>query len=81
MQIIRDNGIYEIAGLCGGCASCATCNVYVDPSFANKLSAMGEDESDLLDGSNGRNEQSRLSCQITFADELDGLRVTIAPED
>jgi len=24
---------------------------------------------------------SRLSCQIEFSEDLDGLRVTVAPED
>ncbi|HEY0085468.1 MAG TPA: ferredoxin, partial [Allosphingosinicella sp.] len=28
-----------------------------------------------------RTATSRLSCQIDFAPELDGLRVTVAPED
>ena len=80
MQILRDNDL-EILALCGGCMSCATCHVYVDPSFAHKLSQMSEIENDLLDCSERRTEQSRLSCQITFFDELDGLRVIIAPED
>ncbi|MGC4252782.1 MAG: 2Fe-2S iron-sulfur cluster-binding protein [Sphingobium sp.] len=81
MEIIRDNGFDELLALCGGCCSCATCHVYVDPAFADKLPAMSEDENDLLDSSDERNEQSRLSCQIKFSDDLDGLRVTIAPED
>ena len=80
MQIIRDNDL-ELLALCGGCMSCGTCHVYVDPAFANKLSQQSEGECDLLDSSQGRTEQSRLSCQIKFSDELDGLRVTIAPED
>ncbi len=81
MEIIRDNGFDELLALCGGCCSCATCHVYVDPAFADKLPDMSDDENDLLDSSDERNEQSRLSCQIKFSDELDGLRVTIAPED
>ncbi|MDB5687700.1 MAG: ferredoxin, partial [Rhizorhabdus sp.] len=35
----------------------------------------------LLDGSTHRNETSRLSCQVIVSDDLDGMRVTIAPED
>jgi len=42
---------------------------------------MGEDENDLLDSSDYRNASSRLSCQITLTPALDGLRVTIAPEE
>lgn len=81
MEIIRDNGFDELLALCGGCCSCATCHVYVDDSFAGKLPTISEDESDLLDSSEHRTAQSRLSCQISFNDALDGLKVTIAPED
>lgn len=81
MEILRDNGFDELLALCGGCCSCATCHVHVDPAFADKLVAISEDENDLLDSSDHRNEFSRLSCQINFSEELDGLKVTIAPED
>ncbi|WP_239806692.1 2Fe-2S iron-sulfur cluster-binding protein [Croceicoccus hydrothermalis] len=81
MEIIRDDGFDELLALCGGCCSCATCHVHVDPSFADKLPEMTEDESDLLDSSDHRNETSRLSCQIAMTDALDGVTVTIAQED
>ena len=81
MEAIRDNGFDELLALCGGCCSCATCHVFVDPAFAERLPEMSEDENDLLDSSDHRNETSRLSCQVAVTDDLDGLRVTIAPED
>jgi len=81
MEVIRDNGFDELLALCGGCCSCATCHVHVDPSFADKLPAMSEDESDLLDSSDHRNEYSRLSCQVPITAALEGLKVTIAQED
>ena len=81
MEVIRDAGIDELLALCGGCCSCATCHVHVDPAFVDLLPAMSEDENDLLDSSDYRDATSRLSCQIAFDDALDGLKVTIAPED
>ncbi len=81
MEAIRDNGFDELLALCGGCCSCATCHVHVDPAFQALLPAISEDEDDLLDSSDDRTETSRLSCQIPFTDDLDGLRVTIAAED
>ena len=81
MEAIRDNGFDELLALCGGCCSCATCHVHVDPASMDRLEPMGEDENDLLDSSDHRNEYSRLSCQIEMSDALDGLKVTIAPED
>ncbi len=81
MEIIRDAGFDELLALCGGCCSCATCHVYVDDGFAGRLPEMTADENDLLDSSDHRRANSRLSCQLTFTSALDGMRVTIAPED
>lgn len=81
MEAIRDNGFDELLALCGGCCSCATCHVHVDPAFLDRLPAMSEDEDDLLESSDHREANSRLSCQLPFTADLDGLKVTIAPED
>lgn len=80
MEIIRNGGVDELLALCGGCCSCATCHVYVEPEFTDIL-PMSEDENDLIDSSDHRQPNSRLSCQIVFSEALDGLRVQIAPED
>ena len=81
MEAIRDYGFDELLALCGGCCSCATCHVHVDPDFLGRLPAMSMDEDDLLESSDHRASNSRLSCQLPFSGDLDGLRVTIAPED
>ena len=81
MEVIRDNGFDELLALCGGCCSCATCHVHVDEEWTAKVGGPTEDEADLLDSSDFKQPNSRLSCQIDFTDALDGLKVTIAPED
>ncbi len=81
MEVIRDNGFDELLALCGGCCSCATCHVHIDPSFADRTPKMSDDESDLLDSSDHRDANSRLSCQIPVTAALEGLTVTIAQED
>ena len=81
MEIIRDGGVSDLLALCGGCLSCATCHVMVDPAQVKSLGQPSADENDLLDSSDHRQRNSRLSCQLTFESSLDGLRVTIAPED
>ncbi len=81
MENARDGGIDEILALCGGNCSCATCHVHVDPAFMDRLKPMSEDENDLLDSTSDRNAYSRLSCQVMFGPELDGLKVTVAAED
>jgi len=81
MEIIRDASLDEPFALCGGACSCATCHVYVDAAFADRMPAIAGDESDLLDSSDHRQANSRLSCQIPFDQTLDGLAVEIAPAD
>jgi len=81
MENIRDAGFEDLLALCGGCCSCATCHVYVDDEFAATLPAISAEEDALLDSSEHRRPNSRLSCQIPFSAALDGLAVEIAPED
>ena len=81
MELIREGGIDEVEAVCGGECSCATCHVYVDPAFAAVLPKMRSDEDDLLDSSKHRTAASRLSCQLPWSPKLEGLRVTIAPQD
>jgi len=81
MENIRDAGFDELLALCGGCCSCATCHVHVDEAWAAQVGGPNGDEDDLLESSDHRIDRSRLSCQIEMTAALDGLRVTIAPED
>lgn len=81
MEAIRDAGLDELLALCGGSCACASCHVYVDEAFVQKLPPLSDDENELLDSSSHRTGFSRLSCQIPLSDDLDGLRVQIAPED
>ena len=81
MEIIRDGGFDELLALCGGSCSCATCHVYVDAAWAAATGTASGDEDELLGSSDHRTPASRLSCQIPFTAALDGLKVTIAPED
>lgn len=81
MENIRDNDFDDLAAICGGCCSCCTCHVYVDENWLERLPKPEDDESELVGESECHQPNSRLSCQIEFSDDLDGLPVTIAPED
>ncbi len=81
MEALRDDGFDELLALCGGCCSCATCHVKIDDETLSKLVPMSADEDDLLDSSEHRNANSRLSCQIPVTDALAGAVITIAQED
>ncbi|MGV3652239.1 MAG: 2Fe-2S iron-sulfur cluster-binding protein [Devosia sp.] len=78
MEIIRDWGL-NIKAECGGSCTCATCHVYVDEAWADQLIEPSDDEDDLLFSTIDKKPTSRLSCQILMRDELDGLKVTLAP--
>jgi len=72
---------YGVAAICGGMCSCATCHVYVAPEWAPRLPDRQSDESELLAELQFRQETSRLSCQVRLTAALDGLSVTLAPEE
>jgi 2Fe-2S ferredoxin len=80
MEPLRDLDA-GVSAICGGMCSCATCHVYVDPEWVGKLPAAMSDETDMLRDLTTRRDNSRLSCQIQLTAAVDGLRVTIAPEE
>ena len=79
MEILRDAGL-PIAAECGGACACATCHVFVAPEWYERLSPPSDAEIDMLDMALAVEPTSRLSCQIVCAPELDGIKVTLAPE-
>jgi 2Fe-2S ferredoxin len=80
METLRELD-YGVAAICGGMCSCATCHVYVDPEWTSKLPEPMSDERELLTELSHHEQNSRLSCQIEFTNELAGLRVTLAPDE
>ena len=70
----------QIKAECGGACACATCHVYVDDEWKDKIPEKSEEETDMLDLAFDVEENSRLSCQITITPDLDGLKVTLAPD-
>ena len=78
MEVIRDWGL-DIKAECGGACSCATCHVWVDPEWYSRLPRASDDEEDLIFSTMDQKPTSRLSCQIILNDDLDGLKLTLAP--
>ena len=81
LEVIREAGIDGVLAICGGCCSCATCHIFVDAKWFDQVGQPGEVEVELLDSSLHRAANSRLACQVRMTEELNGLQVTIAPED
>ena len=75
MEGAIQNNIPGIDADCGGSCACATCHVYVDTKWFDKLPNKESAEEDMLDMAHEPNKFSRLTCQITITDDLDGLVV------
>ena len=75
MEGAVQNDIPGIDADCGGSCACATCHVYVDEKWFEKLPKKEITEEDMLDMAYEPKKFSRLTCQITVTDELDGLVV------
>ena len=77
MEGAIQNNIPGIDAVCGGSMACATCHVYVKEEWFNKLAKKEDGEEDMLDMSYETNKFSRLSCQLTVSDKLDGMIVNL----
>jgi 2Fe-2S ferredoxin len=74
-----NNAVRGIDADCGGECACATCHVYVDPEWLGKIGTPGPGsmEESMLSFAAAAQPNSRLSCQITMREELDGLIVRL----
>ena len=78
LEVAHKHGI-DLEGACEGSLACSTCHVIIDPSWFEVLKDPTEDEEDMLDLAFGLTKTSRLGCQITMSEELDGLVVSLPP--
>lgn len=80
MRTAIENDVSGIEAECGGCLDCATCHVYVDDAFMERVGGPSEHEDAMLEAVRAsRQPNSRLSCQISLSDALDGLIIRIPP--
>ena len=77
MEGAVQNNIPGIDADCGGGMACATCHVYVKEDWFNKINKKSDGEDDMIDQAHEPNKYSRLSCQISVSDEIDGLVVNL----
>ena len=79
MEILRDHGV-GMDNTCGGALACAECHVVLDADSARRVPPPREEEIEKLDELPMLYENSRLSCQIIWSDEMSGLRLKLAQE-
>ena len=80
MENLRDND-YELEAICGGQCSCATCHIYIGEDWRAATGTRSDEETELLEELECMQDGSRLSCQIKFTEEMDGLTLEIAPDE
>ena len=78
MEACKANDL-DVEGTCGGMAMCASCQCYINSKHI--LPLMEDDEEAMLSEAFNVTEKSRLGCQIAINEEIDGLEITIAPEE
>ncbi len=81
MEVVKG---FELApegtiGICGGMAMCASCQCYIESD--HKLPAQTEEELAMLSDAFFVKPNSRLGCQIFITEELEGLKLTLAPAE
>ena len=74
-----NNGVPGIDADCGGECACATCHVYVDEAWLDRTGLPEPEsmEASMLSFAAVTEPNSRLSCQITVSEALDGLIVRL----
>ncbi|XP_032794363.2 2Fe-2S ferredoxin isoform X2 [Daphnia magna] len=72
------NNDVDLEGACEGTLSCSTCHIIFKKEDFDKLPEKPSDEEmDMLDLAYGLCDTSRLGCQITLTESMDGIVVTV----
>jgi 2Fe-2S ferredoxin len=79
LEIAQSNGI-DVEGACEGGMACSTCHLIVDPDWFDRLVAASEEEEDMLDLAFGLTRTSRLGCQLTLTENMDGIIFSLPNE-
>ena len=77
MEACKANEL-PIEGTCGGIALCGSCHIYVLSD--HDLPSPSDEEEEMLDKLHSTSHNSRLCCQIRVNENIDGLRIKLAPE-
>lgn len=79
VELMRAHGL-PVKAECGGAGACATCHVRVGEAWREVLPPPSDSELGKLDEIPWADDSSRLACQITMTDDLDGLELELQPD-
>lgn len=77
MEGATRNGVPGILADCGGTCACGTCRVYVDAIWRRAAGEPSDIEAETIDAHEEPAAGTRLACQVTVTDALDGLTVRL----
>jgi len=78
MEAAVSHALSGMSGECCGSLACGTCHCFVDATWLSRIGEPSDLEVDLLDCSPvGREPNSRLGCQITITEAMDGLVIRL----
>jgi 2Fe-2S ferredoxin len=67
----------RLFGGCSGAGVCGTCHVVIDSMCMRRIGEASPSELDIIEIMPNRQVGSRLACQVTVTDDLDGAIVTV----
>jgi 2Fe-2S ferredoxin len=79
-MLLYDKLYIDGFGECKGFGRCGTCHIQVSGNCSGLLRRVGNENS-TLSKMTGVTEASRLACQMSINQELDGLLIEIITED
>ncbi len=80
LEIARKENL-EIEGSCEGSMACSTCHIIVDNEWYSKLKPPCINEREMLELLPNYQKNSRLGCQVTITNYLDGFIYKIPKEN
>ena len=77
MEIARDSGVDGILAECGGACACATCHIVINLPYTESFPEKSAEESMVLEGALNLESGSRLACQLSVTEEMDGMTISV----
>ncbi len=74
LSVAKRNNLLH--GNCEGFGVCGSCHVIIE-NLQDKLPPISESENNTLDKVRHVTTKSRLACQITLTDEMNGLKIRV----
>jgi 2Fe-2S ferredoxin len=77
MEVALIHNVPGIIGMCGGICSCGTCHLQVAQDWISRLAPPSDEEKEMVESLDHSSPASRLGCQVTVTEDMDGLVVHV----